>query len=236
MQLVEIVSGSATSGEAAGKAMAFTRQIDRLPLPVSSTPGFLVNRTLMPYLLEAVVLESEGIPAAVIDKAATGFGMPMGPVELADTVGLDICLHVAEILAGHFGTRVPERLQKLVADGHLGKKTGRGFYPFKKGKAVKARARGSWNLDDITNRLMLRMLNEAVSCLREQIVATEDLLDAGLVFGTGFAPFRGGPMHHIHAVGAETLRRELANLENLRGKRFIPDPGWETLFVSGEDR
>lgn len=230
MQLVEIVSGSATSAATSAKAMAFTRRIDRLPLPVSSTPGFLVNRTLMPYLLEAVVLESEGIPPAVIDRAATAFGMPMGPVELADTVGLDICLHVAGILAEHFGTRVPERLQRLVADGHLGKKSGRGFYQFKKGKAVKPRVRGSWNLDDITNRLMLRMLNEAVSCLRERIVATEDLLDAGLIFGTGFAPFRGGPMHHIHAAGAESLHRELVDLEHLRGKRFTPDAGWAALI------
>ena len=236
MQLVEIVNGKETSSEVSDKAMAFTRQIDRLPLPVTSTPGFLVNRILMPYLMEAVVLESEGTPAAIIDTAATRFGMPMGPVELADTVGLDICLHVAEILAEHFNAEVPERLKALVADGHLGKKSGRGFYTFKKGKAVKPKGstRG-WNLEDITNRLMLRMLNEAVSCVREQVVADQDLLDAGLVFGTGFAPFRGGPMHHIHSIGAETLRKELENLEHLRGKRFAPDPGWESLFTSEGD-
>jgi 3-hydroxyacyl-CoA dehydrogenase/enoyl-CoA hydratase/3-hydroxybutyryl-CoA epimerase len=233
MQLVEIVNGSSTSEEVSRKAMAFTRQIDRLPLPVTSTPGFLVNRILMPYLMEAVVLESEGTPAALIDKAATTFGMPMGPVELADTVGLDICLHVAEILAEQFNADVPERLKALVAAGHLGKKSGRGFYTFKKGKAVKPKAstRG-WNLDDITNRLILRMLNEAVSCVREGVVGDQELLDAGLVFGTGFAPFRGGPMHHINSIGAEALRKEMETLEHLRGKRFAPDPGWESLFTS----
>ena len=233
MQLVEIVTGASTSDAVSHKAMEFTRRIDRLPLPVTSTPGFLVNRILMPYLMEAVLLESEGTPAAVIDSAATRFGMPMGPVELADTVGLDICLHVGEILAEHFDAEVPERLQALVADGHLGKKSGRGFYTFSKGKAVKPKVstRG-WNLDDITNRLILRMLNEAVCCVREGVVGNQELLDAGLVFGTGFAPFRGGPMHYIESIGATTLRKELETLEHLRGKRFHPDPGWESLFTT----
>jgi 3-hydroxyacyl-CoA dehydrogenase/enoyl-CoA hydratase/3-hydroxybutyryl-CoA epimerase len=233
MQLVEIVNGKSTSGETSRRAMAFTRRIDRLPLPVTSTPGFLVNRILTPYLMEAVTLESEGVPAALVDKAATQFGMPVGPVELADTVGLDICLQVAEKLAGHFHAEVPERLRKLVADGHLGKKSGRGFYRYRKGRAVKPKPAGNnWNLEDITNRLMLRLLNEAVSCVSEQVVEDRDLLDAGLVFGTGFAPFRGGPIHHIEAMGAQKLRTELDNLRHLRGERFTPDPGWETLFPS----
>jgi len=230
MQLVEIVNGKSTSPEVSDKAMTFTRMIDRLPLPVSSTPGFLVNRILMPYLLEAVTLESEGVPAAVIDRAATAFGMPMGPMELADTTGLDICLHVAQNLAGHFHTAIPERLQQLVAAGHLGKKSGHGFYRYHKGKAVKPEATGGdWNLPEITDRLLLRMLNEAVSCLREQVVENADLLDAGMIFGTGFAPFRGGPMQHVEAIGVQALRVQLQHLEQLRGKRFSPDPGWELL-------
>ena len=233
MQLVEVVTGQSTSTEVAAHAMNFTRQIDRLPLPVSSTPGFLVNRILMPYLMEAVILESEGVPAVLIDQAATRFGMPMGPVELADTVGLDVCLHVAGILAGHFNEEVPERLKKLVAAGKLGKKSGAGFYTYKKGKAVKRRARGgSWNLEEITNRLVLRLLNESVSCLREQVVADRDLLDAGMIFGTGFAPFRGGPMHHIEAIGSDTLLRQLRDLQKLRGDRFIADAGWDSLSTS----
>ena len=233
MQLVEVVSGEFTSAEAAAHAMTFTRQIDRLPLPVTSTPGFLVNRILMPYLMEAVLLEAEGVPAAVIDKAATDFGMPMGPVQLADTVGLDICLHVARILAGHFNATVPERLEKLVADGHLGRKSGSGFYEYKKGKPVKRKASaGNWNLEEITNRLIFRLLNESVCCVREHVVESDDLLDAGMIFGTGFAPFRGGPMHHIDAVGSAVIKQQLQSLKGLRGERFTPDNGWNTLMQS----
>ena len=231
MQLVEIVNGTSTTAEVSGKAMAFTRQLDRLPLPVSSTPGFLVNRILMPYLLEAVKLESEGVPAAVIDRAATAFGMPMGPMELADTTGLDICLHVAQILSGHFHNEIPERLQQLVSAGRLGKKSGRGFYRYDKGKAVKRGSKGgNWNLQEITDRLVLRLLNEAVACLRERVVENSDLLDAGMIFATGFAPFRGGPMHYVDAIGAAVMRGQLQQLEQLRGKRFTPDAGWETVF------
>ncbi|MBT8116335.1 MAG: enoyl-CoA hydratase/isomerase family protein [Gammaproteobacteria bacterium] len=230
MMLVEIVNGESTSAEVSAHAMTFTRQIDRLPLPVTSTPGFLVNRILMPYLMEAVVLEAEGVPAVLIDKAATDFGMPMGPVELADTVGLDICLHVAEVLADHFNAEIPERLKKLVANGKLGRKSGAGFYAWKRGKAVKPKAgTGEWNMDEITNRLVLRLLNESVSCVREQVVSDPDLLDAGMIFGTGFAPFRGGPMNHLDAVGVDVLVKQLAGLEKLRGERFAADPGWQQL-------
>lgn len=159
--------------------------------------------------------------------------MPMGPVELGDTVGLDICLHVAKILAGHFHESVPQNLSKLVADGHLGKKSGQGFYHWKNGKAIKPKhGEGSWNMEEITSRLILRLLNEAVSCLREQVVAEADLLDAGMVFGTGFAPFRGGPLNYIDAAGRDILLRQLRDLYKLRGERFAPDAGWEHLFES----
>ena len=233
MMLVEIVNGASTAPEVSSQAMTFTRHIDRLPLPVSSTPGFLINRILMPYLMEAVELVQEGVPPVLIDKAATTFGMPMGPVELGDTVGLDICLHVAKILAGHFHESVPQNLSKLVADGHLGKKSGQGFYHWKNGKAIKPKhGGGSWNMEEITSRLILRLLNEAVSCLREQVVAEADLLDAGMVFGTGFAPFRGGPLNYIDAAGRDILLRQLRDLHKLRGERFAPDAGWEHLFES----
>ena len=230
MQLVEVVRDDQTDSEVVAKAIGFTRTIDRLPLPVASTPGFLVNRILMPYLLEAVELENEGIPAAEIDRQALAFGMPMGPVELADNVGLDICLHVAEILARHLDTSVPQRLRDLVASGHLGRKSGSGFYRYKKGKPVKEKvAHGHLANRDIVDRMMLRMLNEVVACLREGVVSDPDQLDGGMVYGTGFAPFRGGPLHYIETTGADTLFRRLQDLEQQFGARFIPDPGWERV-------
>jgi 3-hydroxyacyl-CoA dehydrogenase/enoyl-CoA hydratase/3-hydroxybutyryl-CoA epimerase len=228
MLLVEIVHGQTTAPEVSTHAMTFTRQIDRLPLPVTSTPGFLVNRILMPYLMEAVILEAEGVPAILIDQAATKFGMPMGPVELADTVGLDICLHVARVLASHFQAQIPASLEQRVSAGNLGRKTGRGYYQWKKGKPVKPSPSGSnWNMEEITNRLVLRLLNESVGCLRERVVSGPDLLDAGMIFATGFAPFRGGPVNHIHAIGKQALLKQLAELQKLRGDRFAPDPGWQ---------
>ena len=227
MQLVEVVSSPITAPEVARQAAAFVRHIDRLPLPVKSSPGFLVNRVLMPYLLEAVAMESEGVPPAVIDQAATQFGMPMGPILLADTVGLDICLSVAEILAKQFHGAVPERLRELVAAGHLGRKSGRGFYSYKGDKPDAARPdKDHKATKDITDRLMFRYFNEAMACLREGVVADADLLDAGMIFGTGFAPFRGGPMHYIQGNGLPHGQQRLEELETAYGERFHPDPAW----------
>jgi 3-hydroxyacyl-CoA dehydrogenase / enoyl-CoA hydratase / 3-hydroxybutyryl-CoA epimerase len=227
MQLVEVVSSPMTAPEVAKQAAAFVRHIDRLPLPVKGTPGFLVNRVLMPYLLEAVALESEGVPAAVIDQAATQFGMPMGPILLADTVGLDICLSVAEILAKQLHGAVPERLRELVAAGRLGRKSGQGFYTYKGDKPDKAKLdKGDKIAPEITDRLMFRYFNEAVACLREGVVTDADLLDAGMIFGTGFAPFRGGPMHYIERTGLPRGRQRLEELEHVYGERFRPDPAW----------
>lgn len=231
MQLVEVVASSVTSPAVAKQAAAFVRHIDRLPLPVKSSPGFLVNRVLMPYLLEAVALESEGVPAVVIDQAATDFGMPMGPILLADTVGLDICLSVAEILSQQLGrATVPQRLRELVAAGRLGKKSGQGFYNYQGDKPVLVKpAKGYRPPPDITDRLMFRYFNEAMACLRENVVEDADLLDAGMIFGTGFAPFRGGPMHFVEDTGAAAVRRRLEELNQQHGPRFVPDDGWPFL-------
>jgi 3-hydroxyacyl-CoA dehydrogenase/enoyl-CoA hydratase/3-hydroxybutyryl-CoA epimerase len=228
MQLVEVVSSPVTSPEAAKQAAAFVRHIDRLPLPVKSSPGFLVNRVLMPYLLEAVAMESEGVPPAAIDQAATQFGMPMGPILLADTVGLDICLSVAEILAKQLHGTVPERLRELVAAGRLGRKSGQGFYSYKGDKQEVAAKPGHDHKapGDITDRLMFRYFNEAMACLREGVVADADLLDAGMIFGTGFAPFRGGPMHYVQGSGLPRAQQRLEELEMAYGERFHPDPAW----------
>ncbi|MBF0274223.1 MAG: crotonase, partial [Nitrospinae bacterium] len=227
MQLVEIVKGGETSEETYQKALSFTRHISRLPLPVKSTPGFLVNRILLPYLVEAVTMESEGIMPEEIDKAALDFGMPMGPIELADKVGLDICLSVAEILAESFSIEVPERLKIMVNRGDKGVKTGRGFYHYKKGKPQKNRLeKGKKSDPDIQDRLIFRYLNEAVACLHEGVVEESDLLDAGMIFGTGFAPFRGGPMHYIETQGSAKMLKRLKELESRYGERFKPNDGW----------
>ncbi len=226
MQLVEIVRGAQTGEAALARARAFTAALDRLPLDVKSSPGFLVNRILMPYLLEAMKLAEEGVALAAIDRAATEFGMPMGPVELADVVGLDICLSVAQMLAAPLRIEVPKRLADMVAAGKLGKKSGQGFYLWDaKGKPHKPTA-DAVSDSPITERLILRLLNEAMACRREGVVAEPDAVDAGMVYGTGFAPFLGGPMRYISSLGETGISHSLYRLSQEYGKRFTPDPGW----------
>ncbi|MEE9342197.1 MAG: 3-hydroxyacyl-CoA dehydrogenase NAD-binding domain-containing protein [Gammaproteobacteria bacterium] len=231
MQLVEIVQDTITSEQASQQAIAFAKRIGRLPLPVKSSPGFLVNRVLMPYLLEAIELVSEGVPAILIDEAATDFGMPMGPIELADTVGLDICLHVGNILGEHLGLEVPAKLGMMVDTKKLGRKSGEGFYQYKKGKPVKPKAPRGYQLnDDVSQRMIMRMLNEVVACYREQVVSDPDLIDGGLIFGTGFSPFLGGPMHYIETEGVDVMLRRLQDFERRYGPRFAADTGWKSIL------
>ena len=192
MMLVEIVIGRQTREVLVPLAAAFVRQIDKLPLPVRSAPGFLVNRILAPYLMAAFRAVDDGIAPEVIDEAALLFGMPMGPIELADTVGLDICMEVGKMLGG--GTAPPRRLTELVAAGNLGRKTGRGFYLWVEGKPQK-NAAGDVPAG-LSDRLVGPLVAEAKAALAEHIVADADLVDAGAIFGTGFAPFRGGPLHY----------------------------------------
>jgi 3-hydroxyacyl-CoA dehydrogenase/enoyl-CoA hydratase/3-hydroxybutyryl-CoA epimerase len=192
MMLVEIVVASTTRDDLVPRAAAFVRQIDKLPLPVKSAPGFLVNRLLAPYLMAAMRAVDEGIAPETIDEAAVAFGMPMGPIELADTVGLDICLEVGKLLGGD--ARPPKRLMELVNGRNLGKKTGRGFYEWVDGKPRK-NAAGAVPAG-LADRLVTPYVDEAKAALAEHIVADADLVDAGAVFGTGFAPFRGGPLHY----------------------------------------
>ncbi len=229
MPLVEVIHGKQTDPEVMQKALAFTRAIGKLPLPTRSSPGFLVNRILMPYLMEAVIMVTEGIPAEAIDKAAVNYGMPMGPIELADTVGLDICRNVAVILANTLGLALPADLNHMVEEGHLGKKSGRGFYTWSKGKAIKNKKAQYGNMQEIQDRLVFRLLNEALSCWRENIVEGEDQIDAGVIFGTGFAPFRGGPLRHIRDEGQSNLHRKLIELEKHFGERFRADEAWNSL-------
>jgi 3-hydroxyacyl-CoA dehydrogenase/enoyl-CoA hydratase/3-hydroxybutyryl-CoA epimerase len=228
MMLVEIVEGPQTSAEVMKMSQAFVKKIDKLPLPVKSAPGFLVNRILTPYMTEAQVMLEEGIPAETIDAAAREFGMPMGPIELADTVGLDVGLAVGKELAKPGGPE-PRKIQELVAAKKLGKKTGEGFYKWVEGRPQKAGGTGTVDLAPLWMRLTLPAVNEAVACVREGIVADADLCDAGVIFGTGFAPHRGGPINYLRAAGKEKLLAEMKALEQKFGARFAADAGWQSI-------
>jgi len=230
MPLVEVIESRATRPETRASALAFTRAIDKLPLPCVSAPGFLVNRVLMPYLTEAMLVAQEGVPLVVIDEAAVRFGMPTGPIELADIVGLDVCLHVGRILASAFGRTAPQTLDALVAAGKLGRKSGAGLYEWRDGKAVKPDAGGVAAPPGLEDRLMLPLVNEAVAILRDRVVADEDLVDAGVILGSGFAPFRGGPLHYARERGVDAVLTRLRELEAAHGVRFHPDEGWHTVL------
>jgi len=193
MELVEIVKGEKTAGNIVARAKSFASAIDKLPLEVKSSPGFLVNRLLMPYLFDAVTLFRSGTPIETIDRSAVDFGMPMGPITLADTVGLDVCLFVAEELSDTMGISVPPMLREMVAEGKLGRKSGRGFYRYKRNGKLKGRKKGKTD-PEIANRLITQIVNETERCLKDRVVADKDDLNIGVVFGTGFAPFKGGPL------------------------------------------
>jgi 3-hydroxyacyl-CoA dehydrogenase/enoyl-CoA hydratase/3-hydroxybutyryl-CoA epimerase len=227
LQLVEIVRGAGTQPQAVQNALQFTRKLDKLPLPCKSAPGFVVNRILTPYVNEALFALESGIPAAVIDRAGKAFGMPMGPIELTDVVGLDVSLHVGRVLAGALQRRVPDILVKRVEQKKLGRKSGEGFYVWRDGKPVKPDSAQFAMPADLEDRLILPMLNEAVACLREGVIEDADLLDAGAIFATGFAPFRGGPLHYAAERGIANVTARLEELARRYGERFRPDPGWQ---------
>jgi 3-hydroxyacyl-CoA dehydrogenase/enoyl-CoA hydratase/3-hydroxybutyryl-CoA epimerase len=229
MPLVEIIRGNETDEEVVQKALAFGRNIGKLPLAVKSSPGFLVNRILMPYLLEAVTMVGEGVPPEIVDRAARQFGMPMGPIELADTVGLDICKSVAEILSKALDMPLPDNLNVMADANKLGKKSGEGFYKYRKGKPVKNKNARYSDVQLVQDRLVMRLLNEATACLREGIVESEDMVDAGVIFGTGFAPFRGGPIHYIRQAGKQKLGDRMNELRHEFGDRFATDTAWAGL-------
>jgi 3-hydroxyacyl-CoA dehydrogenase/enoyl-CoA hydratase/3-hydroxybutyryl-CoA epimerase len=229
MPLVEVIGTRDTRAEVVQAALAFARRLDKLPLPCTSAPGFVVNRILFPYMVEAMLAAQEGVPMAVIDEAALAFGMPQGPIELADTVGLDVAYHVGQVLSKAFGSPAPDALKPMLEGKKLGRKTGGGFYKWVDGKPQRPPAAGARAPDDLQDRLILPMLNEAVAVLREGVVADEELLDAGAIFGTGFAPFRGGPLHHARRRGIANVVARLRELEAQHGARFRPDDGWARL-------
>ncbi len=234
LQLVEVVSHDGNDAQLLKEALAFVGAIDRLPLPVKSSPGFLVNRALTPYMLEAMVLLDEKVDKRTIDAAAEKFGMPMGPIELADQVGLDICLDVGDMLRSKFGDFLPPTpawLREKVAKGELGRKTGKGFFLWKDGKADKTSGQASTTLPspEMTDRLILPMSNVCVAALREGIVDNADLVDGAMIFGTGYAPFRGGPLNYARTRGPDNVVSALRALAEKFGGRFAPDAGWESF-------
>jgi 3-hydroxyacyl-CoA dehydrogenase / enoyl-CoA hydratase / 3-hydroxybutyryl-CoA epimerase len=229
LQLVEIVQGTDTRQQVTQNALKFVRALDKLPLPCRSAPGFVVNRILTPYVNEALFALESGISAAVIDRAGKDFGMPMGPIELTDVVGLDVSLHVGRVLADAFQRQVPDILVKLVEQKKFGRKSGEGFYAWRDGKPVKQDASQIATPADLEDRLILPMLNEAVATLREGVIEDADLLDAGAIFATGFAPFRGGPLQYAKERGIANVTARLVELAGRYGERFRPDPGWLQL-------
>jgi 3-hydroxyacyl-CoA dehydrogenase/enoyl-CoA hydratase/3-hydroxybutyryl-CoA epimerase len=194
MPLVEVVAGEKTAPEAAQKAAAFVRRIDKLPLPVKDAPGFLVNAVLGPYMNEAMKCVDEGIAPEIIDAALVAFGMPMGPIELADTVGLDVAVHAGKQLVAD--AVPPKKLVELFEAGKLGKKSGQGFYTWVDGKAQKVGGGDTAN-PELAQRMLKPLLDATQRLVKEGVVADAELADAGVIFGTGFAPYTGGPMNYL---------------------------------------
>ncbi|QWF15353.1 3-hydroxyacyl-CoA dehydrogenase NAD-binding domain-containing protein [Lysobacter capsici] len=231
MPLVEIIRHDAMAPETEQRLAAFCKAIDKLPVPVAGTPGFLVNRVLFPYLLEAGNAFAESIPGPAIDKAAIKFGMPMGPIELIDTVGLDVAAGVGAELAPFLGLTVPAALS-TVEPGKRGKKDGQGLYKWENGRAQKPELPKDYKAPtDLEDRLILPLINEAVACLHDGVVSDGDLLDAGVIFGTGFAPFRGGPIQYVRETGVENVLARLQQLQARYGDRFAPRPGWDSAAL-----
>lgn len=213
MPLVEVVYTGNKNGvfhsrdtdpEVIERAAGFCRHIDKLPVRVKSSPGFLVNRVLMPTLIEAINMLDEGIPREDIDNAFLNFGMPMGPLHLADTVGLDVCYFVMNIICEDLGLEVPKRLEKMINKKKLGIKSGSGFYKYSKGKkksGVSDHLTSKRNIEEVKDRLVRKLISECQKCLDEGIVESADHVDAGIIFGAGFAPFRGGPLHFASQDG-----------------------------------
>jgi len=228
MPLVEIIRHDGMDPATEKRLAAFCRAIDKTPVPVKGTPGFLVNRVLFPYMLEALTAYSEGIPAPTIDAVAKKFGMPMGPIELVDTVGLDVGASVGAELAPFLGLSIPPALATPPEAGKRGKKDGQGIYRWENGKPQKPEIPADYKApDDLEDRLILPFLNEAVAVLHDGVVEDADMLDIGVIFGTGFAPFRGGPIQHIRDTGVEPLLERLKALQAKYGDRFAPRPGWD---------
>jgi len=235
MKLIEVVVGRETSSETRDRALAFARQIGKLPVVVRDFPGFLVNRVLFPYLLDAAEIFQSGVGAEEIDQALLQWGMPMGPLRLIDEIGVDITVDIADTLEKAFGVRdrAPEILRKMHGAKMLGRKSGGGFYKYEGKQQTLNEALQGWRgpstppafagsaQDEIISRLTFLMVNEAVRCLEEKVVATPEDADYGMVLGTGFPTFRGGPLRYAENYGLEKLVREMDKIHSRAGEKFI---------------
>jgi 3-hydroxyacyl-CoA dehydrogenase/enoyl-CoA hydratase/3-hydroxybutyryl-CoA epimerase len=236
MKLIEVVVGRQTSDETRDRVLAFARQIGKLPVLVQDSPGFLVNRVLFPYLLEAAEMFQDGVSAEAIDQALVQWGMPMGPLRLIDEIGVDITIDIADTLEKAFGARdrAPDILRKMRDARMLGRKSGGGFYKYEGKAQTPNEALQEWRgpstspaiagsaRDDITNRLVCLMVNEAARCLEEKVVAAPEDADYGMILGTGFPTFRGGPLRHAESHGIKNLVTEMDELRTQAGEKFAP--------------
>jgi 3-hydroxyacyl-CoA dehydrogenase len=234
MPLVEVVRGPKTSDASLVSAVGLARKLGKTPVVVNDTPGFVVNRILMPYLREAMALLEEGYRLTEIDASMRDFGMPMGPFEVLDEVGLDVANKVAGVLSRAFPDRMDAApaLETLIAAGRLGRKSGRGFYRHRDGKRVPdgrvrellklKRERRAPSLEILSERMVLAMINEAARCLEDGVVADAGLVDLAMIFGTGFPPWRGGPLRHADGMGLAKVESRLRALRAERGERFAP--------------
>jgi 3-hydroxyacyl-CoA dehydrogenase/enoyl-CoA hydratase/3-hydroxybutyryl-CoA epimerase len=245
MQLVEIIAARQTAPEVLQRAVKFAQQVGKLPVVVKDSPGFLVNRILMPYLVEAANLFESGADIAALDEAMLAFGMPMGPMRLMDEVGLDVSLHVAQTLSAKFGERlqIPGCLQKMIEAKMLGRKNERGFYLHeKKSEArlnpevsafVRNQAARPLPREELQERMVFLMINEAARCLEEEVVTSPADVDFSMIMGTGFAPFRGGPLRHADSLGVEKIVGAMENLVDRGAAHFEPCARLRTLARDG---
>ena len=234
MKLVEIARGELTSDGAIDTAVAFVQRIGKLPVVVKDRPGFLVNRILLPYLLEAVRLFVAGAHIEALDECMLDFGMPMGPLRLLDEVGLDVALDVGQTLSRAFPDRmhIPDVFAQLLAANVKGKKTGRGFYEYRNGRVAgvnhlvlglrEAEDKASLARQQLQERMVLLMINEAARCLEERIVDDPRDVDFAMIMGTGFAPFRGGPLRYADRIGIANITENLERLSGSRERQFAP--------------
>lgn len=229
MKLIEVVIGEQTSEETKERVLYFARQIGKIPVVVQDSPGFLVNRVLFPYLLEAAELFEQGLAAEEIDAALLEWGMPMGPLRLIDEIGVDITVDIAATLGKSLGARggTPAILQKMQEAKLLGRKTGSGFYKYEGKQQSPNDAVEAWrdnskmpkfSREDLALRLVYLMVNEAARCLEEKVVAAPEDADYGMILGTGFAPLRGGPLRFADHIGAA----KLVATGDLLGSKFQP--------------